>query len=354
MSILNRVESGLIYFNDFDSSNLDYNLKLSSTESGRFEIGGGYLTLFHGVTPFKIFLKVLEDKYVAVMKNDYNPTIVGDVGGLTVFQDEITDIEIEEYYNEAEGVTKTYPFLKIEKDDLNYYAYWSDDGITWYLLGSTAVIFSGENVGVFLKGSSGESLKVDFIKIYKSNFIKLINLLKGTKIELFDSNDNLCVTTTVDDSIFYIQAPYYPFSGYFKFYSIDGQIYEQSEILTMWGGDAYIKESNLDIEYNNSTIQSGEELDLGTLNNTITLSFNLINNTSIVFNNVKVSVVQWNDNDAYKLADVSLDDVQYYDSMVIPEIKPTESYTVYVKLVKQEVVRIQDGIGEFEILISHD
>jgi hypothetical protein len=354
LGILNRVESGLIYYNDFDSSNLDYNLKLSSTESGRFEVGGGYLTLFHGVMPFKVFLKVLEDKYVVVMKNDYNPTVVGDVGGLVVFQDEKTDIEIEEYYNEEEGVTKTYPFLKIEKDGINYYAYWSDDGITWYLLGSTAVIFSGENVGVFLKGVSGEDLKVDFIKIYKSNFIKLINLFKGTKIELYDSNGNLCVSSIVDDSIFYIQAPYYPFDGYFKFYSIDGQVYEQSETLTMWGGDIYIKESNLDIEYNNSIIKSGEELNLGTLNNTITLSFNLINNTSSVFTNVIVSVVQYGNNDAYKLADVSLDDVQYYDSVVIPEIRPTESYTVYVKLVKQEVVIIQDGIGEFEILISHD
>lgn len=354
MGILNRVESGLIYYNDFDSNNLDYNLKLSSTESGRFEISNGYLTLFHGGTPFKIFLKVLEDKYIAVMKNDYNPTTMGDVGGLTVFQDEITDIEIEEYYNEVEGVTKTYPFLKIEKDELNYYAYWSDDGITWYMLGSTAVIFSGENIGVFLKGVSGENLKVDFIKIYKSNFIKLINLFKGTKIELYDSNNNLCVSSVVDDSVFFIQAPYYPFSGYFRFYSIDGQVYEQSEILTMWGGDAYIKESNLDIEYNNSIIKSGEDLDLGTLNNTISLSFNLINNTSSIFTNVTVSVLQYGDNDAYKLADVSLDNAQYYDSVIIPEIKPTESYTVYVKLVKQEVVRIQDGIGEFEILISHD
>lgn len=356
LGILNKIESGLIYFNDFDTINLDQRLMVSILDSSRYSVGNGWFTLHHGAEPIKVFLKIDEPNYVAIMKNDYVPVSAGDEGGLIVFQDDEYKIELLEYFNSDEGTTITYPYLKIDKNGYNYYAYWSDDEKTWHLFGSTALIFAGENLGFVLYGESGVDLKVDFLKVYKSNFVKLLGLVKGTKIELYDNDGKLQVSTVVDNSEFYIQAPYYPFKGYFRFYSLDGQTYEQSEVVELWGGDVYIRESVLDIYYNNEIIYSSTEIELGTLQNVIETNFEIVNNTNQTFTNVVVQVVQVDDNDGYKLALVALDssNLEYRDTIIIPQIAPSERYKIWVKISKQEVVKIPEGIGMFQVVISSD
>jgi len=355
LGILNAVESGLIYYNDFDAINLDQRLMVSVTDSNRYTIGNGWFTLYHGTELIKVFLKIDKPNYVAVMKNDYEPVSVGDEGGLIVFQDNEYKIELLEYYNHDEGTTTTYPYLKIEKNGYNYYAYWSNDEKTWHLLGSTSLIFAGENLGFVLYGENGQDLKIDFLKIYKSNFVKLLGLLKGTKIELYDSSNNLQLSTIVDDSEFYVRVPFYPFKGYFRFYSLDGKTYEQSETLEFWGGDVYVKESVLDIYYNNEVVYSSTEIELGTLQNVIETNFEVVNNTNQIFTNVVVQVAQVNDNGGYKLALVALDSetLSYQDVVIIPQISPSESYKIWVKVSKQEVVKIPEGIGAFQVIVSH-
>ncbi len=356
MGILNKIESGLIYFNNFDTINLDQRLMVSVTDSNRYTIGNGWFTLHHGTEPIKVFLKLDRPDYVAIVKNDYVPVSVGDEGGMIVFQDDEYKIELLEYFNPEEGTTTTYPYLKIDKNGYNYYAYWSDDEKTWHLLGSTALIFAGENLGFVLYGESGQDLKVDFLKIYKSNFVKLLGMIRGTKVELYDSLDNLQVSTVVDDSEFHIKAPYYPFTGYFKFYSLDGQSYEQSEIVELWGGDVYVKESVLDIYYNNEAVYSSTEIELGTLQNVIETNFEIVNNTNQTFTNVVVQVAQVDNNDGYKLALVALDSetLNYQNAVIIPQVAPLEHYKIWVKVSKQEIVKIPEGIGAFQVLVSHD
>jgi hypothetical protein len=356
MGILNRVENGLIYFNDFDTINLDPILMVSVNDSSRYTIGNGNLVLHHGSVPIILFLKIIENNYVAVMKNDYNPTISGDEGGLIVFQDEDSKIEELEYYDSTKGISNTYPYLKIEKNELNYYAYWSNDEKEWNLLSSTSLIFAGENLGCVLYGSSGEDLSIDFLKVYKSNYIKLLGLLQGTKVELYDSNNNLQSSFIVDNSEFYVRAPYYPFTGYFKFYSLDGQTSEQSETIQMWGGDSFIKEFTLDIYYNNTEVYGCGEIELGDLKSTVETSFNVVNNTSYTFTNVVIQVVQYDNNNGYKLASVSLDTqpLNYCSAVSISQIKPNDNYKIWVEVSKQDAVTISGGIGEFSISISFD
>ncbi len=319
-------QKGLIYEDDFTNISLDASWEVNPNDLSRYSLTevGGSLRLKHGVDPVYLFFTPLTNipQFVFDMKNIYNPTIDGDVGGLVVYADTMDYISLEEYYDAVLGVTKTYPWLRLVREYNIYQAYWSEDGYTWNFIGTQQIDREAPKIGCFLRGTEGEPLDIDYIRICSSIYFTVSNLVEGTRVDLLDTNNNILETRVCPKGstrvVFNLVKHGIPFPCKFQITTVNGDIFIDDTVYTVWGGDEYaFKPSPLDLYYINAQgmevkIDPGLEEFLGYLNSGGYLykDIKMLAKNSMMHgevSNITVKVISYKDPDDYLLVQVAND-----------------------------------------------
>ncbi|MDQ0655352.1 hypothetical protein [Paenibacillus sp. W2I17] len=268
MGIVRRQEKGLIYFDEFNKSELDSGWEVLTDDHGRYNADHGVLELRHGESPIYMFFTELTEieEFVFDVKNEYNPTVEGDSGGLIVYADDENVVKLEEYFDAEKGMARSYPWIRLVRSFNVYSAYWSEDGKIWRFIGNQEVISSVPKIGLFLEsGTQGEPLLINHIRIQRSARVKVDNLKQGYQVELRDQagktlEKKICKYENTS-IMFDFQRYGYPFTGSFAVTLPDGNRFESSDILSIYGGDTYYFEPRVDLYYREYS-DNGEFLDM--------------------------------------------------------------------------------------------
>ncbi|MFF2480266.1 hypothetical protein [Paenibacillus sp. NPDC058071] len=253
MGVVSLLKQGLIYEDTFAASPLDGRWEVLPNDSTRLELANG-LKLKHGASPMFLFFEPLTaiKQFVLDIQNDYNPTEDGDVGGIAVYSDEQDYIFLEEYFNSAQGISQTYPWLRLIRDYNTYSAYWSEDGRDWKLIGIQEFDRLSPKIGLFLQGDSGEELLVNRMRVIQSTKVEVGGLVPGAVVKLKDAvgteiQSRTCKTSESNVRFDMTHLPL-PFEGILSITDGSGQTYSTSP-LSIWGGDSYRFEMTLDLYF---------------------------------------------------------------------------------------------------------
>lgn len=257
MGVVRLVENGFIFKDEFNVPTLADEWELLPNDPSRYTIDGGALQLEHGDTPLYLFLEQLSttEQFVMDVKNNYNPVVDGDVGGLIVYADNDNVIELEEYFDVVEGTTNSYPWLRLIRNYQSYSAYWSEDGVLWNFIGSWEFDRTTPKIGFYLRGNPEGAVPmiVEEVRVFRRNKVTVDNLEAGVKVELHDE-----VGTVIDTKIcraeqstvsFDMAGLPFPFKGNFAVTINDGNKFQIARAMDIHGGDLYKFEVMLDVYY---------------------------------------------------------------------------------------------------------
>jgi hypothetical protein len=254
MGIVTRKSSGFIYEDDFTLNGLDDRWEVSPNDLSRITLSNSKLTLLHGDTPVYVFFNPLSSikNFVLDVKNNYNPTILEDLGGLIVFGDENYFINVEEYYDAVKGITNAYQWLRLIRQDRLYTAYWSNDGVEWNIIGSQSLELEQPKIGIYLLGEEGQPLEVEYVRVFTSTRIVVENLQGGAVVDLI-KNDNTVIDSKTCRSnssrVIFDSYDYdYPINGKFSITNGNNTIMP-IEFFDIWRGDIYKYELSVDLYY---------------------------------------------------------------------------------------------------------
>jgi hypothetical protein len=325
MGVVALRDPGLIYEDTFDSLTLNSGWEvIGPTTRWSLSDAPGFLRLKHGSDPVYFFFTELSglDQFVFSVKNDYNPLEAGDVGGVMIYSNDQDYMSLEEYFDSTKGTAMTYPWIRIVRDYNAYSAYYSDDGAAWTLIGTNNIGNGVPKIGLFVTGSSGQTMDVDTVRVLKSNKVTVGNLSPGTMVELIDSTGVVlatrsCITryTSVDFDVSQYASP---LNGRFRVTLPDASVFEISdELIPIYGGDYYTFGVNVDLYFVNAdateeTLIQGYEKFLGYINDSVNDydDFKLVarNHMSGTFSNIIVTVAQSHGTDHYlRLVEIAPD-----------------------------------------------
>lgn len=247
MPTIYRTRSGMLLHDDFGISSLDPAWRIEpESETSRVSVDArpGWLQLRHGGTPVFVLRPIpLEPNLVIEAQTDYDPSTVGDLGGLVLFRSSDDWAGITEYFDPNTTVTG-WSYLRLVRTNMSRWdAYASHDGTTWDWLG--AQLFSdAADFGFVLNGESGDTLDIDVVRVYRSTKITVQGLTTRWIVRLLDSSGTPLKEATVPDGASSVQLDVsdviFPLAGYIRVYDSSGVMVRDSGLIPdIWGGDEY-------------------------------------------------------------------------------------------------------------------
>lgn len=375
VGVVNLIDHGRVYEDDFNTPSLNRNWEVLPSDPSRYSLEGGKLRLFNRGEPLYMFYEPLTTikRFVMDIKNTYNPTVEGEVGGVVVMADENNMIHIEEYLDTSlpTPTLRTYPWIRLIRNYDVYSAYWSEDGKEWYFLGSRSLGHDYPKIGLFIEGASdqdtAQSMDIEYIRINTSNEVTVANLYYNTKVELVDYEGNVLETRICSygdtEVSFNLDRYDYPFQGNFVITLPDGNRFqpnlgEYKNQLKIYKGDLYYFELVVDLYY--------EEIDDSDPSNITTFEHYLFPNmerflgymksggephmyikmiarnsfTDGTFRNVRIQLVPHGDEDDLKKVRLAPDvggvPGAWSDNIMIIELPPNSDYIFWARLDRQE------------------
>lgn len=312
-------KSGFIKEEHFNDTTLSTDWEVIPNDYSRISLTDvvGSLRLKHGTTTLYAFLSFLTDtdQFIMDIKNNYNPLTEGDVGGVVVYAGEDDALFLEELFDPIKGTIDSYPWIRLERDYNNYYAYWSIDGISWNLIGTHDFDRLAPKIGLFLDGSTGEYMDIDYLRITTGRYVTVENLTGGVIVKLIDSTgtevDRKVCRTGSSKVSFDLKDKPIPFNGRFEISVDEGTTWfsSTSELHSMWGGDVYSFEITPIIYFYNEDTSLWVQLDssieefLGYLSpdniNYREIKMKAVNQMQGKFSNVTITLSQYNGTDQY-------------------------------------------------------
>ena len=269
MSVVSKIKSGYIYETDFSTLSTKWEI----SDLSRITLNDG-LTISSGENPFYMYFNQLtsEKQFVLDIKNIYNPTKAGELGGIIVFADENNFIALEEYYDEEKGIVNTYPWLRLVRDYNVYSGYWSDDGKEWTLVGTHNFGELSPKIGIFLNGKE-EDMIIEYVRIFRSPYITIHNPPPRSEIQLVGEDGvlkSMICPVHYPKVAFPVSSYGVPFDGRFRWRSEDGHYVETEFLRNLWGGDEFKFQISLDLYYKVGEefkrVEANEEEFLGHIN----------------------------------------------------------------------------------------
>lgn len=371
MSIVQKVSSGLVYYDNFQGGFLNplWNIVPTTTVTSgtRYSLTDipGALRLKCDDLPTYGFLQSLSDNtdFVLDIRNNYQPINQGDQAGLLVYSSESDSISVDQYYD---GETATqYPYLRLIRTFNDYEAYASLDGTIWQALGRQTYWNSSPQIGVYLQAGLSQStpatpidsqpMDLYEVKVYNGTKVTVTNLVAGMVVELVDTNGNRlawgnCLTGKSYAEIDVSSLPM-PFLAGVNIYGSDGSKMTSnlSSPITFWGGDTYKFSISPDVywlEENSSVDKLDEDTEtfLGYINGgSSTYSYRKLmvqNNTTGTFSNLNLALQEYNNtNDYLTMASIALDDgtgnpETFTDTLSVPTLESGQSFVLWVKIMR--------------------
>lgn len=341
MSVMTKIESGYLFDSDFTSISTEWEI----SDFSRVSLSGG-LNISRGTEPFFMFLPLLtvEKRFVLDMKNEYNPTMLNEMGGIVVYANEDNYICLEEYFDASKGTVMSYPWIRLVRDYNVYSGYWSNDGLNWNLVGVNDFGELAPKIGIFLEGTNFD-MKVQYVRAFKSPYIDVINPPQG-KIQLVGESGILSSLTTptfMSKVSFPISQYGVPFEGRFRWEN-NGEIVETEFMRDLWGGDVFKFQIAMDLYYFNGTeyvrVDTNTEEFLGHLNTIgggVSLDRNVIrmklkNPHQYIFNDVMVELTEHEGFNYIEYVALSIDNIDFYETIYLGLVGAYSEVEFYLEI----------------------
>lgn len=346
---IHRVQSGLIFDDGFEL--LDTRWVVSPSDSYTYDEVGKQLTLTHNPTDrgtnalFSIPQE--EEELLLQVHADYTPTKIGDEGGIVVWKNSLEKVEFLESENNTQA--GTYSVWRAVKRQ-NLWTFFAERDSAWELFDST-VFLDPTMIGVALRGIPRDGyvpLAIDRVILCRGAHISVGNLNSFYKVELLNELMEVVNTQIVPEGFSGIdlELPTIPFKGKLRIYDkdeVEGYIVtdEQKEFADMYGGDLFLRGTELEVHWKGEAISENNPTNLGALKNNAIEERMLVHNPSTgnVANNIRVRVAVYKEEYGWEWADVAkeVDGVigTYDDTTVIlGDLQPQLNVAFWVKVVK--------------------
>lgn len=273
MALLQKLEGGKIFEDLFSSTTLNPAWEQSVTDATRFSLSerAGYLRLKHGDTSYSLMMDMPNRDCVFEIGVDYNPQIQLDTGGIIVFRDVDTNVQLVNYFNPTSPTI--YQKMRLVKSGDEYAGYGSKtNGATWELIGTTS-LENMHKLGLTINGkveTNSVPMDVDYVRIYGSTQCSVNNMTPGMKARLYNSGGTLLSTVTclagMDTVSFDLTTMSIPFIGKIEVEDLAGTKYPLSN-QEIWGGDIFWYGSLIELTHNGVPINVVDETKLGSMVN---------------------------------------------------------------------------------------
>lgn len=348
---IHRIQSGLIFddsFETFDTSRW----VMSHSNAYAYSEEEKSLSLFHNQTDRStnalFSLPQEEDDLLLQIKADFTPTKLGDEGGLVVWKNALEKVE----FLESEDTTQIgeYSVWRVIKRQ-NLWTFFAERNQSWELFDSTIMI-DPTMAGAVLKGTPKTGyvpLALERVILCKGAHISVGNINSGYKVELIDFTTNTAVREQIVPEGYSgidIELPTIPFRGRLKIYDTDGAgghilIDDQKEYADMYGGDIFLRGTDLKVLWDGVEISEVTPTHLGAMkHDEIELKMTVLNDTTgNVAENVTISIAAYDEEFGWEWCDLAEDSSGTpgtYQDLVIPmgTLRAGDSKDFWVKITR--------------------
>lgn len=280
-------------------------------------------------------------------------------------------------------VDKIYRYIKFTKNKYKYMFWASEDGNEWIEIGNVKFDNSGV-IGFFIYGTKDKEILDNshcFFKsfvLYNSKYITFEGIDRKYEVEIFDENGNIIMRT--DDTkymysisrsnkqiLFNSTSTSLPIkNGILRIFPKNN--YEQTISQfnlgdEVYGGDGFTLERDIRLFIDKTELKATELYDLGTFyRGSYFVKIDVHNNEDYILHDVTLKVLKYSEYYggeeeialALHLEGKSESELVYSKQVVIPEIKPSESKSVFMKLMDKPSQALFDTGNDyrFKILIE--
>lgn len=344
-----RVQSGLIFDDSFET--LDSRWVVSPSDSCTHDDVGQQLSLDHNPsdrsTNALFSLPQEEDELLLQVHADYTPTHLGDEGGIVVWKNALEKVEFLESEDSTQaGAYSVWRAVKRQ----NLWTFFAERGSAWELFDSTICI-DPTMAGVVLKGTPRTGyvpLAVDRVILCKGTHISMGNVGSFYKVELVDESLNVVNTQIVPDGFSGVsmELPTIPFRGKLRVYDKDLSgayvlIDNQEEFADMYGGDLFLKGTDLKVLWKGKELSEVTPTHLGSVkNNQVEYKMTVLNDTTgSVAENISVSIAIYLQDFGWTWCDVATDNLgipaAYEDTVIqLGTLQAGKTRDFWVRLTK--------------------
>lgn len=315
MGIIARRQSGFIFSDSFDSLQLDPRWEIAPGDPSRWSLTEqeGALRLKHGASPVYAFINDLTatKQFVLDVKNIYNPTVDGDVGGIIVYSSDSDYLTLDEYFDAAKGTSQSYNWLRLIRNYNTYYGYWSNDGMTWNPLGAQEFDSQSPRIGLFLWGAAGQNFDIEEVRISTGTTLTIDDIRPGQKIDLLDSEGDILETLVGRSNTpkleFHLERYPIPLFARLGIAGVSGV--NSETVYTFWGGDVFAINYAINLEFededgNRLPLEENIEAFLGFMNVGVVaerpVKMYAVNDfTTGTFTDVQIAMADYNETGQY-------------------------------------------------------
>ena len=284
---------------------------------------------------------------------------------------------------DAPFVDKIYRYIKFTKNKYKYMFWASEDGNEWIEIGNVKFDNSGV-IGFFIYGTKDKEILDNshcFFKsfvLYNSKYITFEGIDRKYEVEIFDENGNIIMRT--DDTkymyninrsnkqiLFNSTSTSLPIkNGILRIFPKNN--YEQTISQfnlgdEVYGGDGFTLERDIRLFIDKTELKATELYDLGTFyRGSYFVKIDVHNNEDYILHDVTLKVLKYSEYYggeeeialALHLEGKSESELVYSKRVIIPEIKPSESKSVFMKLMDKPSQGLFDtgNAYRFKILIE--
>lgn len=284
---------------------------------------------------------------------------------------------------DAPFVDKIYRYIKFTKNKYKYMFWASEDGNEWIEVGNVKFDNSGV-IGFFIYGTEDKEILDNshcFFKsfvLYNSKYITFEGIDRKYEVEIFDENGNIIMRTddikymyNINRSnkqiLFNSASTSLPIkNGILRIFPKNN--YEQTISQfnlgeEVYGGDGFTLERDIRLFIDKTELKATELYDLGTFyRGSYFVKIDVHNNEDYILHDVTLKVLKYSEYYggeeeialALHLEGKSESELVYSKRVIIPEIKPSESKSVFMKLMDKPSQGLFDtgNAYRFKILIE--
>ena len=284
---------------------------------------------------------------------------------------------------DAPFVDKIYRYIKFTKNKYKYMFWASEDGNEWIEVGNVKFDNSGV-IGFFIYGTEDKEILDNshcFFKsfvLYNSKYITFEGIDRKYEVEIFDENGNIIMRTDDTKYMYNINRS----NKQILFNSTSTSLPIKNGILRIfpknnykqtisqfnlgeevYGGDSFTLERDIRLFIDKTELKPTELYDLGTFyRGSYFVKIDVHNNEDYILHDVTLKVLKYSEYYggeeeialALHLEGKSESELVYSKRVIIPEIKPSESKSVFMKLMDKPSQGLFDtgNAYRFKILIE--
>lgn len=308
------------------------------------------------------FINNFLDKYVEYsVENDEGiyPEIKG-LNNNTINQNPDTPINF---------VDTMYPYVKFSKKNALYTFWASTDCKNWIEVGNTEVS-DANKLGFFLYSHNKENIDssfyVEYAVLYNNNYVIIDNIKENQDIELRDENgiliyDMKSSSITRKNNQIFIDTTLLkmPFNNIRLLIIQNKRIIYEYTISELVGGDKYSYWHDIKVCIDNQELNQENLYDLGTFyHHDQTIRVDIYNQEEYELENLKVSITSYspyydgNETIGISLYDENEEKYSFSNSVVIPNIQPSEGKSILIKLTDKIIQNFYNKPGAYRFKIN--